>query len=219
VLNDLVNACEPIKGGMSVYLKDQTEDTKQDMISKIALGMLNGDFLHAHSAIKKITFIGSGDLIVHDPNSGTPTLQPTSQNSNDSPIGINFLAAILGVAGASLIGGLVVARRRAGLRRSREITSSINLEEASGLSSHLSFEPELPSSPHDVETIKVGNRMAFDEMEVNVDLESLRSSDESDEYFDFFDLILEGSKPSLKEKDTGMEYSSDGVSDISFHEI
>jgi len=61
--------------------------------------------------------------------------------------------------------------------------------------------------------------MAFDEMEVNVDLESLRSSDESDEYFDFFDLILEGSKPSLKEKDTGMDYSSDGVSDISFHEI
>ena len=219
--NDANNVCKPIQGGMSIYAKGLAEEMEIEVMDEIALGMSDNKYLHAHASIKKVTFIRAGTLVNPNPTGGPPTQQPTL-GEDDEAQRTNVLAVLLGAAGLSLVAGFTIARRRISLRNIRQATRDRVDEESSALSSHLSLGAELGdferSSPHDVETIRVSNRILSDEMEVNVDLESLKSADEEGGgYLDFFDLILEGSQKNTKRKDR--DVPSDGVSEISFQEI
>lgn len=210
---------------MSLYLiGDSAKKSMEEVVMRnIELGMQHNVLVDAHDAIIKVTFIQDGFPPVLGPNVDPPTRPPSNDNDSDSDgdtQGLNVVAVLLGALGFSLIAGVMVAaRRRTRLRQvvQDEGAREIYFEEASALSSKLSFDNNdllhdfARSGLHDVDTIRVSNKVLSDQVEINVDLESLRSSSE-EEYFDFFDLILEGSQRNSERKD--QDAPSDNVSDL-----
>jgi len=200
-------SCTLVEGRMSMYVDGVSDGWASDLMGAIERGMQNNTFIGAHSSISKIVLVCS-DL---DPCNFDP-LSPTSSpiSSSDPPSGDGGPPAVGGgmmalyvLAGVgSLISFAAVGR----FARRKRILSAVSDREESDFEESVSSGVSIGSikdlgdfehsSPHDLDTVRVSNRVLADDMLVNVDLESFDSNDDEDDgCFDFFDLILEGSSP------------------------
>lgn len=191
-----------IQGRMSYYVDGEPSLFGPEILQKIKDGMLNDEFVDAHPAIQKISFVPD-DVFA-------PTSSPTSEgvDSDDDPDGgpNGGLMAVYVALGAASLVTLFVAGRAVNKRRNGqaihpgavEVNSDSGGVSISSLKDLGNFEH---TSAHDLDTVRVANKGLNDETEVNVDMESLESKEsQGQNNFDFFDLILENSSSAQQQQ-------------------
>jgi len=194
--------CTMMQGRMSYYVDGEPSLFGPEILQKIKDGMLNDEFVDAHPAIQKISFVED----VFAPTSSPTSTSPESEDPDEGPNG-GLMAVYVALGAASLVtlfvAGRAVKKRRNGQAihpGAVEVNSDSGGVSISSLKDLGNFEH---TSAHDLDTVRVANKGLNDETEVNVDMESLESKEsQGQNNFDFFDLILENSSSAQQQQQT-----------------
>mmetsp|Transcript_26514 Transcript_26514/g.40548 ORF Transcript_26514/g.40548 Transcript_26514/m.40548 type:complete len:478 (-) Transcript_26514:24-1457(-) len=239
--------CTPVEGRMSIYLPQpavtslftsrtslKADETPSLIIEMLKEGMDSDKFLDAHSAIRKVVFVGPSSDIFVDTDIDQ---EPIELQRNNLALGLIAMFFFL----SSIFCFTIFFVRRGRVARTNRETSDLGLGEAMSFDSDEVLDSEIHDdvidldnplqsvpaiksaiSTHDEVTVQASNRGEIqrgddDHQRLWEDLTPKTINKEKDALFDFFDLILESTGGGALESEDEISIGQrDDFSEISF---